>query len=147
MKLSEVVDEYKVSTVYTSCALAANAVYGIYVGQDDITDTWVKRDMVITSFYASVVTLVLFMIMNSRIKVVGSLSSFGLWMGRIVCGILMSSFSDAYKGEADSITYWIISGVGVLMSVLSLVGQYVRSRKDDKKDPVSIEPVKLRFMV
>ena len=147
MNILSKIDEYKVSTLYTAGALAANAAYGIYDNQYEVPERSLSRDMILTSFYAAVISVIISTAVSRRTKVIGSISSLSLWIGRLVCGVLMSNFKDIYVGEDNSLIYWFITGFGVVSSLGALIGQYIRHRQSRQAKTAEIEPVKLRFMV
>lgn len=140
-------DEYKVSTLYTSAALAASAAYSIYDHQLEVPERNETRDMVIGFLYASILSVFLSFRRQLRHRSIVSLASLGLWLGRLVAGLMLSSFSDIYKGEDNSIIYWSITVAGTLTSLVSVIGQYLRARKIRHEMKEEVAPVKLRFMV
>lgn len=147
MNIIKKVDEYKLSTLYTAGALAANAAYGIYDNQYEVPERSLSRDMILTSLYAAILAVIVSTAVSRRTKVISSLSSFSLWIGRLVCGVIMSSFKDIYRGEDNSLIYWFITGAGIATSLGAMIGQYIRHRQSREQKTAEIEPVKLRFMV
>jgi hypothetical protein len=140
------VDEYKLSTLYTAGALSASAAYEIYDNQYDVPDASLSRDMILGFFYAAFLSVMMSLAKETRPRLFTSIASLCLWLGRLVCGIMMSSFSDLYTGEDNSLIYWCITGFGVVSSMGSLIGLYIRHRRERREGSREIEPVKLRFM-
>jgi hypothetical protein len=140
------VDEYKLSTLYTAGALTASAAYEVYDNQYDVPDQSLARDMILGFFYAAILSVMMSLSKEKRHKLFTSIGSLLMWLGRLVCGIMMSSFSDLYTGEDNSLIYWCITGFGVASSMGSLIGMYIRHRREKREGSREIEPVKLRFM-
>ena len=141
------IDEYKVSTLYTSAALAASAAYSLYDHQLEVPERNETRDMVVGFLYASVLSVFLSFSKQLRHRSLVSLASLGLWLGRLIAGVMISSYSDMYRGEDNSIIYWSITVVGALSSFVSLIGQYLRGKKIRREMKEEVTPVKLRFVV
>lgn len=140
------VNEYKLSTLYTAGALTASAAYDIYDNQYDVPDHSHSRDMVLGFLYAAVLSIMMSLASEHRPRLFTNISTLSLWLGRMVCGILMSSFSDIYKGEDNSLIYWCVTAFGVVSSMGALIGQYIRRRRERQEQTREVEPVKLRFM-
>lgn len=141
------IDEYKVSTLYTSAALAASAAYSLYDHQLDVPERNETRDMVLGFLYASILSVFLSFSRQLRHRSLVSLASLGLWVGRLAAGLMLSSYSDIYRGEDNSVIYWSITVVGGISSLVSLIGQYLRGRKIRREMKEEVAPVKLRFVV
>lgn len=141
------IDEYRVSTLYTSTALAASAVYSLYDHQPDVPERNETRDMLLGFLYASILGVVLSFSRKLRHRSLVSLASLGLWLGRLIAGVILSGFSDIYRGEDNSVIYWSVTVFGILSSLVSLVGQYLRTRKLRREMKEEVTPVKLRFVV
>jgi hypothetical protein len=139
VKISSV-DEYKLSTLYTSVALAFRGSYEIY---DHGSET---QDVVISYIYAAILTLVMAFLKTKKIRFIVNLAVLLAWVARGVIGGLDSGFEDLFSGEQDSIIFWSVNGVGFVSSIVSLIGQWIRRRREVKEHNQVIEPVKLRFM-
>lgn len=141
------IDEYKVSTLYTSAALAANAAYSIYDHSMVTPENNDTRDMIVGFFYASILGVLLSFSRRLKLRSMVSLSGLVLWAARLVSGIFIAGYTDVYQGEENSFVYWSVTILGLIVSAVSLVGQYVRVRRIRREAKKEVSPVKLRFVV
>jgi len=142
------VNEYKVSTLYTAGALASSAAYEIYDQQTDDAEQGLSRDMILGFLYASILTTMMtFMAREGRPRLLTSVATLTLWLGRMISGIMNSGFKDMIEGEDESLLFWCVTLCGAVASVVSLIGQYMRYRKERREQCREVEPVKLRFVV
>lgn len=146
MSLIKKIDEYRLTTVYTAGALAASAAYEIYDNQYEVPDQRLSRDMILGFLFAAILAAMISCAKKRRTKVFASAASFSLWAGRLICGVMMSSFSDIYHGEDNSLVYWCITGFGILTGAVSLAGQWLRNKREVRENAKELEPVKLRFV-
>jgi uncharacterized BrkB/YihY/UPF0761 family membrane protein len=146
MSLIKKIDEYRLTTVYTAGALAASAAYEIYDNQYEVPDQRLSRDMILGFLFAAILSAMISCAKKRRTKVFASIASFTLWAGRLICGVMMSSFSDIYRGEDNSLIYWCITGFGILSAMISVFGQWLRNKRENRENAKELEPVKLRFV-
>lgn len=140
------INEYKLATIYTSLALAAKAAYSIYESNLDVPEESVDRDMILGLIYASSITLSVSFYKTLKNKSIISLVCTGLWLGRVLMGVILSGISDVYAGEDNTFVFWSVSIVGLITSSVSTALQIIRKRREDREKNEEISPVKLRFM-
>lgn len=134
-------DEYKLSTLYTSTALAFRGAYEIYDSSG-----YENQEAIVSYIYAAILTLVFAFLKTKRVRFIVNIAVLLAWVARGVMGALDSGFEDLMSGEQGSVIFWSVNGVGFVNSIISLVGQWLRHRRENKEHKRGIEPVKLRFM-
>jgi protein-S-isoprenylcysteine O-methyltransferase Ste14 len=140
----KVFDEYLVSSFYTAGALIANGVSEAYFTHNEITRRQEPVDIVITCLFAAAISGVFAFIRKRRFRVLGVLSSLGLWVVRAIMGFFLFGISTIEDNHV--LLYWILTGMGVLLSSIALIGQYLRHRTHYQEKTATIEPVKVRFV-
>lgn len=140
------IDSYQLSTLYTSVAFFANSVYEVFLHQRDIADQPLSRDVILVSLYASVISYFLAFIKSRRLKVATSITSASMWIMRLICGIIISSYMGIVDRDPASLVYWIVSFLGAAFGSWSIVGQYRQHKEHVDHKSRELEPVKLRFV-
>jgi hypothetical protein len=138
------IDEYLISSFYTAIALVANGVSEAYTTGDDVPRRLEPVDIILSCVFAAAVTIIFSFIRRRRFRILGSVSSLGLWIIRSVMGFFLFGISEIPDNNA--LLFWIISFLGIVSSIIAIVGQYLRHRQHHEQKTAPVEAVKVRFV-
>lgn len=140
------IDSYQLSTIYTAVAFIANSVYEVYLHQYELAEEPLSRDIILVSIYAAVVSYILSLIKTRRTRVIASVTSTMMWLLRLACGVIISSYMGLLERDVASIVYWVVSFLGATFGGWSMITQYREHKEHKEYKAKELEPVKLRFV-